>query len=159
MWHVFLFYILILNLMIRLPVIIHCCTERSEMKTLRWIFAFRILVTLNFYIFIDTKFLVTFIWILKRGIVIVGFSMLWLENNFRRIHCDTGEKQPSCSCIEHSLHIVKWNQTDKYVVISFLQMGTLLETALNEWWEKHAQGIMFEFWAYQSNRNKCSMQL
>jgi len=43
--------------------------------------------------------------------------MLWLENNFGRIYCNTGQKQPPCPCIKHSLYIVKWHQTSKYVII------------------------------------------
>lgn len=77
----------------------------------------------------------------------IGISMLWLENNFRRIYCNAGQKQPSCSCIKHSLYIVKWNQTNEYVV-TFPTNGTSLKSVFNERWQRHARGIMFEFWAY-----------
>lgn len=40
--------------------------------------------------------------------------MLWLKNNFGRIYCNTGEEQPPCPRIEHTLYIMKWNQTNKY---------------------------------------------
>lgn len=78
----------------------------------------------------------------------IGVSMLWFENNFGRIYCNTGQKQPPCPCIKHSLYIVKWHQTSKYIINFLLQVETSLETALNERWERHAQGITFEYWAY-----------
>lgn len=56
---------------------------------------------------------------------LTGISMLRFENNFGRIYCNTGQKQPPRPCIKHSLYIVKWHQTSKYVVTFFCKWKLL----------------------------------